>query len=1281
MLRALPWYEGERARITSLEFSPGPTHDRLLCGTAGAARTSSTPARSSARRVRGRDGTRDGDGVPPIPGDIPGDGAAPTIQVLCNAGPGIVSVLGGVAARGRGSAGTTPSRPRPRAPRRRRRVRVERRDSFWDGVWGARLCSVTIPGRIERAELVDAGDTLGQKLLVSGETNGVDSPPSRAHWTVALERGAESLPDAAGKPAFAPTLVRGRFGIPSDDDDVDERSDGVDRSRDLDRDVAPPGRRSSVPGGDPTPSLSVQVGASEDGRGPLIASLRGSIGALALFHPSDERAPSETHRVPPGTTSVRVARRLVFAIGRASEGVRARLSVIARYPVDAASNAHATGTANARNPTGSSAGASPVVLQEIALSAGVGRPLGLMPLRGPDGDGDADGRGVGYPEGCAIFAQGAVLHVRPALDSLEAVFRGLLGVATGPEAESYDRAQVLAGGKDAARRLLRAVDAARSERSASSSSTAARRGYAAADDDSDVSPSAAAAAAAAALSPVDGDAKAATLSAALGSNFAATLGDAARRAVRLGDAARARRLVARAGEPLARFVALCLREWRAADALDQLAEEVRRGFAGRVEPRRFSGGTGARASPGRGRPDASSPGHVVVSSVLRDALGASAWASGTAASAIGSAGTFAEDHGGSCRGRRALDPRGGGGGGGGTRERVRRFEPGPSVRRATRARRARGHTRRSRRGGRHAVPGRAATSGRGTRRRGRGRGGGGGRGRNRGWGFGRRVRGFGGGFASRDARGGIGRRDHPRRRASRASRGLRPTTLGSRRFDRGRDPRVAGVEGDAASPLAAALSPGTGTGTRAGMGAGTSRTSNATRDDWERLRGCYGTRGTWVRARWRRCFPCSTPARRRRWRRGRDRSGAPPAPRKSESPRSSPSPTPRAEKGTGTGKRTGTGTGMRLGTFPSPSRVWTPRTRWRRRSARVFGRGRFAPSGRRRRARVGKIPGRGRSVRRRRRVASRDAKRPRTLRGYESTRRETREGEDRARAGASRTRVATRRGARARRGVGLVADSWLARGSLVTNWRDFSCPSSRVWNARKTGDRPMTWDWTRYSRWSRAIARRRDARRRRRRPGSGRRRAARRRETKHPRRDGVGVAPTKLRFSAGFVLAVSTLRVASMEDARAASSGNASASRLWSRIRGELAAPASLATSTSIRHDASFAHSDDHAAEPTSPGPMGLPVPSPPLSPASPWRAPRSNPTVDSRVFSCGHAMSDARAEATATAFARGMTDAGMPMAGELVAADYALERCAMACPACASRAVHARYGVAARTK
>ena len=43
---------------------------------------------------------------------------------------------------------------------------------------------------------------------------------------------------------------------------------------------------------------------------------------------------------------------------------------------------------------------------------------------------------------------------------------------------------------------------------------------------------------------------------------------------------------------------------------------------------------------------------------------------------------------------------------------------------------------------------------------------------------------------------------------------------------------------------------------------------------------------------------------------------------------------------------------------------------------------------------------------------------------------------------------------------------------------------------------------------------------------------------------------------------------------------------------------------------------------------------------------------------------------ATTTALRGRMKDAGMPLVGELLAADYALDRCAVACPGCVSRAV-----------
>jgi hypothetical protein len=61
---------------------------------------------------------------------------------------------------------------------------------------------------------------------------------------------------------------------------------------------------------------------------------------------------------------------------------------------------------------------------------------------------------------------------------------------------------------------------------------------------------------------------------------------------------------------------------------------------------------------------------------------------------------------------------------------------------------------------------------------------------------------------------------------------------------------------------------------------------------------------------------------------------------------------------------------------------------------------------------------------------------------------------------------------------------------------------------------------------------------------------------------------------------------------------------------------------------------------------------------------------VDSYVFSCGHRFTAERMVKTTAALRVGMRDAGMPIVGELLAADFALERCASACPGCASRAV-----------
>ena len=130
------------------------------------------------------------------------------------------------------------------------------------------------------------------------------------------------------------------------------------------------------------------------------------------------------------------------------------------------------------------------------------------------------------------------------------------------------------------------------------------------------------------------------------------------------------------------------------------------------------------------------------------------------------------------------------------------------------------------------------------------------------------------------------------------------------------------------------------------------------------------------------------------------------------------------------------------------------------------------------------------------------------------------------------------------------------------------------------------------------------------------------------------------------------------------------AQQVRDRIRAALAADGSV--SSSIRYPAPVvAAVFDEDVEPRSPGPYNLPVPSPPASPASFRRvAPRRDPLVDSHVFSCGHRFTGERMAATTTALRGRMKDAGMPLVGELLAADYALDRCAVACPGCVSRAV-----------
>ena len=171
----------------------------------------------------------------------------------------------------------------------------------------------------------------------------------------------------------------------------------------------------------------------------------------------------------------------------------------------------------------------------------------------------------------------------------------------------------------------------------------------------------------------------------------------------------------------------------------------------------------------------------------------------------------------------------------------------------------------------------------------------------------------------------------------------------------------------------------------------------------------------------------------------------------------------------------------------------------------------------------------------------------------------------------------------------------------------------------------------------------------------------------------------KIPLSAKFAIAVASLRVRASEPREeepgshddANEDGDAKKDGAWSRVRAALAADASV--SSSVRYPAPVvAAAFGEPLEPRSPGPYNLPTPTPPESPAKMTLTPkhRPDPSVDSYVFSCGHRFSAERMAKTTAALRVGMRDAGMPIVGELLAADFALDRCASACPGCASRAV-----------
>ena len=602
--RALPWYEGEQARITSLEFSPcalategGPL---LLCGTRGGG-VYVIPA-----------GAALGDSFEDSGGRVGSDSSGePAIRVLCTAGAPIRSALWW---RKYGAFHDDRDALVAVACAANGEIR------FWSSI-GKPLCAVFAGGRASSAAAVDGGEAAGQYLIISGDRasrvskiGGVESSRTtpEAHWTLTLERGDASLPEAAGKRGFSPALVEGRFGTPG--------------AREA---TGSPATLSVHPGAHRVSGADARVvGATSS---TLVARLSAEEKTLALFHPSNDRARIATYRVPPGTIAVRVTRRLIFALHRRRNG-RARLSALARANeesggMDAPGATTSTARTSAGTGTGSESGSEmtelppastgkeivPVALQEVKLSPNAGRPLerALMPF----GDRLGEERPwTSYFEGCAIAAQGATFACRPATPSTKTVLRGLMGTAKGAEAEAFARAKRRATGKEAGRR--RSLEAA----AIGDESSTARGGDAR-----------------------GGDHKAEILLRVLRIDpemqkpfYAEAVDESAR----LGDISGAARRAQRAAPsaPIVRLVAACLAAWRAADALDHLDRLAR-------DPAKRLTRTRSRDWADQEQKEEEEEEEEEWLRLCCSAhLELSAWAASTAAAAFGVAGTLAEEH-------------------------------------------------------------------------------------------------------------------------------------------------------------------------------------------------------------------------------------------------------------------------------------------------------------------------------------------------------------------------------------------------------------------------------------------------------------------------------------------------------------------------------------------------------------------------------------------------------------------------------------------------------------
>ncbi|ACO65241.1 predicted protein [Micromonas commoda] len=1197
VLRALPWYEGEGGRIVSMAFGPAPMDDRLLCGTADGgvyvipcdAVLAGDAARDESEGEKEPDEEAEvGDRKKTKKTKTKKGRPEPMIQVLNAGGSAVVSVAW---LRASDAAG------HPTAVV----VTAAGEVKFWAAPSFSSLASAKVGcARAESAELVDAGARGVTFLLIAGYEASAENTSTRAdrvYWTLKLPAGD------VHKPAEP---VLGRFGVDrkGDVEGLDVSSSGGG-GRERWRAAA---AAAAAPPGERAPMLQAHPGANGggDGSGSLVSCLRrraggGRLGRLELFDPAiDERVPVAVHLVPRGTVSVRVTTRFVFALNGVV-GRRARLTVIARrVPGDETNrnndetnrNNDETNRNNDETNRGTDTPAPAVALQEIVLSSNCGFPRGLM----PPGLGSDDAANL---EGCAVWMSGAVLECRQSLPSVGAVFRGLMGAsAPGAETEAFARAVENAGGKDGARRMRRAIQA----RAAGAGLGYWITGGTPSDD--------------AAAEP-DGDVKIAALSAALGLDPAPLYADAAREAIRAGDVAKARELLSRAHDDdgsrddddsrvLSRFVAMCLREWRAADALDQLAE------------------------------DASGPGDGTgVGITDKDWLGLccgahlrlSAWAASAAAAALGAAGEFADSV--------NLPP----------------LPPGamPPPIAAKAAEDAAAACLASEGAGRVVAASRAAGVAAG-------------------------AAGAVTDFLDAVVRGGGGA-------------GVDPAVTATVRVMLAAAIAVETLHRHGEPALTYPPPPFATTGDDGGDGEGNADNDNAA-DDAPDAPWCAPTASPHAAAMDALAPPASFAARssrrdldRERWSERDGPSDDPSSdlvdgscPVTAVLPLMTPSEMKALARSASIGDSAHSAAEARTCTHLALAAVHrgTRREKAAQRSLeRALGRmidEKSVDAGWAGATCLGWDNPRAASVAYMRGGKWLAATVCRVNAVLKDQPRRSSFGDDFVPPDPERRRLVESeladlirdtaprcRGAR-ERATALVA--------VAKAWRALNLPQGRLETLLLDG---ATAGGVVGAEAVALVLRR------------NRTVLSNKMSNDDDFERSADPELCKIPLSAKFAIAVASLRVRASEPREeepgshddANEDGDAKKDGTWSRVRAALAADASV--SSSVRYPAPVvAAAFGEPLEPRSPGPYNLPTPTPPESPANPTLTPkpRPDPSVDSYVFSCGHRFSAERMAKTTAALRVGMRDAGMPIVGELLAADFALDRCASACPGCASRAV-----------